>query len=155
MRLAALMLPIGDARRVRSVLKALKFSTAELEMAAALVGVGHRDRDAAWTPPAIRRVLAGLPAPARALAIDLWAAAPAPNRALIEGARAVLAARDPLAIGELAVTGQDVMAALAIAPGPEIGKILARLLDDVLEDPARNKREELIARVARTTPLST
>jgi hypothetical protein len=35
-----------------------------------------------------------------------------------------------------------------VSPGPALGRTLARLLDDVLDDPARNTRDALLARVA-------
>jgi tRNA nucleotidyltransferase/poly(A) polymerase len=53
--------------------------------------------------------------------------------------------RDPVEIGDLAVDGDDLRAA-GIPPGPALGRVLARLLEDVLEDPARNTREWLIPR---------
>jgi hypothetical protein len=45
---------------------------------------------------------------------------------------------------DLAVTGHDVMQTLGIRPGPMIGKVLERLLERVLEDPALNQRESLL-----------
>lgn len=56
--------------------------------------------------------------------------------------------RDPIALADLAVDGDDLLAA-GIAPGPALGQILAALRDAVLEDPARNTRTELLA-LART-----
>ena len=47
--------------------------------------------------------------------------------------------------GELAITGNDLVAA-GIPAGPELGRILGRLLDVVLDDPALNTREVLLAR---------
>ena len=52
--------------------------------------------------------------------------------------------RDPLVLKELAVTGKDLMIALAMPPGPAIGRILAMLVDRVLDDPAANNRETLL-----------
>ena len=59
----------------------------------------------------------------------------------------VRARREATARGELAVTGDDLIAA-GIPPGPGIGRILGRLLDAVLDDPALNTRETLLARAA-------
>jgi len=42
------------------------------------------------------------------------------------------------------VTGADLMRELALAPGPLLGRLLAMLLDRVLDDPALNAREQLI-----------
>ncbi len=60
--------------------------------------------------------------------------------------QAIRAAQDPLTLRDLAVTGDDLLAA-GVRPGPDVGTALARLLDEVLEDPARNTKEYLLARV--------
>ena len=49
-------------------------------------------------------------------------------------------------VADLAVTGKDVIAA-GVPKGPEIGRILKKLLDMVIEDPAKNDREYLLARI--------
>jgi tRNA nucleotidyltransferase (CCA-adding enzyme) len=76
---------------------------------------------------------------------------PAPSAAAVASAyrRAIrIAFRDPVEIGDLAVDGDDLLSA-GVPAGPEIKRVLERLLDDVLEDPARNTRAALLARVAR------
>jgi tRNA nucleotidyltransferase (CCA-adding enzyme) len=55
-------------------------------------------------------------------------------------------AGDPLTLQDLAVNGNDLIAA-GVRPGPDVGDTLRRLLDEVLEDPRRNTRDYLIARV--------
>jgi tRNA nucleotidyltransferase (CCA-adding enzyme) len=60
-------------------------------------------------------------------------------------AREVRATRPPLAVGDLALDGRGLMA-LGLEPGPGFGRILDGLLDWVLDDPARNRRELLEAR---------
>ncbi len=60
--------------------------------------------------------------------------------------RSIREAKDPLTLKDLAVTGDDLLAA-GVRPGPEVGETLARLLAEVLEDPARNTREYLLSRV--------
>ena len=52
-----------------------------------------------------------------------------------------------LGLADLAVGGADVMEVLGLAPGPEVGTMLERLLDEVLDEPARNNREGLRARI--------
>jgi tRNA nucleotidyltransferase (CCA-adding enzyme) len=47
---------------------------------------------------------------------------------------------------QLALTGDDLRAA-GVAAGPELGRILERLLDVVLDDPARNESAALLALV--------
>jgi tRNA nucleotidyltransferase (CCA-adding enzyme) len=45
---------------------------------------------------------------------------------------------------QLAVTGNDLVAA-GISPGPELGRLIEKLLEAVVEDPARNTRDSLLA----------
>lgn len=56
----------------------------------------------------------------------------------------ILQEKQPLGISDLAISGHDVMAELGLKPGPMVGKALAFLLDQVLEDPSRNTKETLL-----------
>ena len=60
-------------------------------------------------------------------------------------ARAVRASAPPLAVGDLALDGRGLIG-LGLKPGPHFGRILEGLLDWVLEDPSRNRRELLAER---------
>lgn len=53
---------------------------------------------------------------------------------------------DPISIAMLAIKGQDLMTENGLTPGPKIGAILDVLLSEVLEDPTRNTRENLLTR---------
>lgn len=55
---------------------------------------------------------------------------------------------DCLDLKHLAVTGQDLMAA-GFRPGRELGQELSRLLELVLEDPARNRKEYLLEKARK------
>ena len=48
---------------------------------------------------------------------------------------------------DLAVDGHDVMKIACLRQGPEVGRILDRLLDEVLEHPEYNTREKLLAMI--------
>lgn len=50
----------------------------------------------------------------------------------------------PLTLKELAVSGSDLMQHARIEKGPRVGKVLARLLEEVLKDPSKNDRETLL-----------
>ena len=52
-------------------------------------------------------------------------------------------------VRQLAVDGTDVMARLAIGPGPAVGIILDALLQAVLDDPGMNDREKLLEMAMR------
>ena len=73
-------------------------------------------------------------------------AATSPRSALPKVVAAIRAARDPLTLKDLAVRGEDLITA-GVRPGPDVGDMLQRLLGDVLEDPRRNSRDHLLARV--------
>jgi tRNA nucleotidyltransferase (CCA-adding enzyme) len=94
--------------------------------------------------------------------VDARRAASALGRPLVEPALAVLGATPqqrahaeaclqgaPLAVGELAIKGGQLIAAGVLAPGPAIGETMRALLAWVLDDPARNEPDTLIA-YART-----
>jgi tRNA nucleotidyltransferase (CCA-adding enzyme) len=61
-----------------------------------------------------------------------------------ERVRAELAAGAVLEREDLAVKGDDLIAELGLSPGPHLGRILDRLLDRVLADPALNDRATLL-----------
>lgn len=54
---------------------------------------------------------------------------------------------DPISAKMLEVNGEDVMKELDIKPGPKVGLILNFLLAEVLEDPNKNKKENLKKRI--------
>lgn len=68
-----------------------------------------------------------------------------PAGAALETLGAVRKSGAPLTLRALAVNGND-LAAAGLAKGRETGRMLAALLDEVLEDPARNERGYLLAR---------
>lgn len=57
-----------------------------------------------------------------------------------------VALRDPIEIADLAVDGDDLRRA-GVRPGPDMGRVLSALLDEVLDDPSRNSHERLMARL--------
>lgn len=60
----------------------------------------------------------------------------------------IQAERQPLTIKELAVDGRDLIRE-GMKPGPEMGRMLERLLDLVLEEPEANQKESLLRAVRR------
>jgi tRNA nucleotidyltransferase (CCA-adding enzyme) len=57
----------------------------------------------------------------------------------------------PHRLSQLAVDGADLIE-LGYRPGPELGRVLGRLLDAVVEDPSLNRRETLLARAKELLP---
>lgn len=62
----------------------------------------------------------------------------------------IIQAGECVSLKTLAVNGKDLIE-VGIEPGKELGEILNRLLDEVLEDPAKNNREYLISKALKTT----
>ncbi len=64
------------------------------------------------------------------------------------------ALRDPLSVAMLALRGEDVIRETGIAPGPRVGYILHALLEEVLDDPARNTSDYLATQAKALAALS-
>ena len=56
----------------------------------------------------------------------------------------IMERRDCISLKQLAVTGKDLIDA-GMRPGKEIGELLKRMLEDVLEEPSHNEKEYLIS----------
>ena len=66
----------------------------------------------------------------------------------------VLREHEAVKVAMLQVNGQDVMKVLGITPGPKVGHVLNALLEEVLDDPAKNKKEYLESRIQNLGRLS-
>jgi len=53
---------------------------------------------------------------------------------------------------DLAINGSDVMRITGLSPGPEVGRILEELSEDLMDHPERNKRTKLAAMVKKMNP---
>lgn len=156
-RLAAMFVELGDpafdprrrdmrlSERVDTILRALKFSNAEAQAAAYVASVVRAAEVADLSPLETRALFASIGREHAPRAVAVWKVHAPRHDAVIAEAERILAAREPLAGKDLAVTGKDLIDALKLAPGPAIGRILALLLDRVLAEPALNTREQLLA----------
>jgi putative nucleotidyltransferase with HDIG domain len=99
-----------------------------------LARIGPSELPALW---ALRR--ADLQARGKLVAEGLSNQAEAERRFAAE-----LARESALKIADLAIGGEDVMRQLSIPPGQQVGQVLARLLDRVIDDPELNIRSELV-----------
>jgi tRNA nucleotidyltransferase (CCA-adding enzyme) len=129
-----------------SVLTRLKASNAEVARAAAMV----TGPDAPEGPGDVgaRRWMAAVGDATEDLAL-LWQlrhGMPAPWADTVKGIRE---RNEATSRKQLAVTGNDLIA-IGMAPGPQLGATLDRLLDLVLEQPALNTRDTLLAEARRT-----
>ena len=128
------------AKDPASLLTRLKCSTKDIERGRA-IGQWRAKYPDPKDPVAVRRWLAAV----GPYADDLLALLPAP-RSLLQGVERIRAGGEPLTLKDLAVKGDDLIAA-GVRPGPDVGETLARLLEEVLEDPDRNTKAYLLSRV--------
>jgi tRNA nucleotidyltransferase/poly(A) polymerase len=158
-RLATLFLGLDDAA-VRKTLRELRFSNRETEWIGNVTAAWQHLEPEMCTALAsstgvtdamLRRWIA---VAGRTVARDLfrvtaarWREAPgAPSPRIVARMyrRATrVAFRDPVAIGDLAIDGDD-LRVIGVAPGPRVGSMLRALLDLVIEDPALNDRGALL-----------
>jgi len=171
LRIAALFSDL-TGREAESALRALRFSNQDIAWIGALVDrwrmhavpltamlTSARVADEGLDAKDIRRLAASvgrlrIGAFVR-LASARWSAArergegPVPTPPRIHSLHRQLlrsAFRDPLEVADLAIDGDDLRRA-GVRPGPTMGRVLMTLLDEVLDDTARNTRDALLARV--------
>jgi len=60
---------------------------------------------------------------------------------------------DPVSVKMLKIKGNDIMQILKISPGPKIGRILDILLSNVLDDPKKNKKQNLEKEIKKINKL--
>jgi tRNA nucleotidyltransferase/poly(A) polymerase len=58
----------------------------------------------------------------------------------------VLTAGAAFSVKDLAIDGRALMQDLGMKPGPDLGRILKALLEEVVDDPSKNQREALLER---------
>jgi len=129
------------AKDPASLLTRLKCSTKDIERGRA-IGLWRDKYPDAKDVVATRRWLSQV----GAYADDLLTLLPAPRSVLRATVERIRAAGEPLTLKDLAVKGDDLIAA-GVRSGPDVGETLQRLLDEVLEDPSRNTRQYLLSRV--------
>ena len=143
------------ARLATDILERLKFPRRETERVALLVAEHNWHYLPEWNDGTVRRVLARigpeqLPALWKLRRADLSAR----GRLVEEGLANQAAAEtrfqreidraSALKVTDLAIGGEDVMRELRIGPGRQVGEVLSRLLERVLDDPDLNTGEQLI-----------
>jgi tRNA nucleotidyltransferase (CCA-adding enzyme) len=147
------------AAKTMVLLERLRFPLAERDAIIRLVRDHMFEYRAEWTDAAVRRWLRRVTPEA---VEDLFALRQADAAAKSTEGRSedvnaafrariaeILQASHVLERTQLAIGGTDVMEVLQMSPGPEVGRVLEELLNQVLEHPALNNREVLIAMLER------
>ena len=149
---------VVGAELASALMRRLRYSRGEIERVEHLVRHHMFAYTPEWTDAAVRRFVRRMGA---ARLADLFALRRADNEAsgVVEpqrgglsdlAARAEAELRDgALETGQLAVRGDDLIAELGLSPGPVVGRLLQVLLEAVLEEPAHNERNTLLALARR------
>ncbi len=166
-RLALPFLPLGGAGTKRA-LTALRASNHDIAFASALAEswvtcaepLEQLARASAPDRVALRRLVARIGRVRVHGTIRAFAAVWAARRARAQAAPAAgdvhrlvrlmltIAWREPIALGDLAITGADLQDA-GVRPGPAMGRILQTLLESVLVNPAVNTHHQLLVLAQR------
>lgn len=160
---AGLLHPLGPAG-ARSVLERLRFASREVAAICRLIELLPFDYEPGWSEAQVRRFMRAVGVASLDALLSLRGAhddaSRDPDAAALCGAlRARVAtqrqAAVPLTLAELAIDGADLRTTLGMPEGPAIGFILDALLEEVVEEPASNRRATLLARAAQIdTPES-
>jgi tRNA nucleotidyltransferase (CCA-adding enzyme) len=151
LRVAALMADLVSGPQARDIGLRLKFPNKVADTVGLLVEHAALETRLADSDPALRRLLArlglghleSLLAVAQAR-IQVRAPEKLPDFSrLQERLRSLAAAKPPLSAKELALTGKDIMATLAVGPSPVVGEATRYLLESVLDEPSLNQPETL------------
>jgi tRNA nucleotidyltransferase (CCA-adding enzyme) len=166
-RLALPFLPLGKVG-ARDALMALRASNTDVAYASAVADSWTSSASELETAAqaetvdvvALRRIVAGIGRTRVHGTIRAFAAVWAARRAAGSAAPTVahvarlarrmlrIAYRDPIALTDLAITGDD-LRGVGVKPGPAMGQILQQLLTQVLDDPALNTRDQLLSLARR------
>ena len=170
LRLAALLHDIGKpataadgrfighdavgARMAEALLSRLAWPRREIEPVVALIAGHMFSYEQRWSDAAVRRFVRRVGRELVADQLRLREAdnvgsglpADAGNVEQLRGRVRMLLEESPaLTLAELAIDGHDLIAELGLSPGPQIGALLERLLDGVIDRPERNARDQLLA----------
>ena len=157
----------GSLEIAAAILTRLKASHGLTKEVLALVRHHGTHPEAGWSDAACRRFLRRLAEDG--LPLDRWAAFRRADQqakgledpdceprhaAVVARLEALVAARPPLSVRDLALDGGALMALAGLKGGPWLGALQARLLEAVLDAPARNTPEALaaLAREALASP---
>lgn len=151
------------AELVEPMLARLRFSNEERERITHLVRHHLVCYDSSWSDAAVRRWIRRI---GQERLEDLYALNEAdirgkdrdaepdlvPLAELRRRVAEIIARGEAITARDLAIGGRELMQQLGMRPGPKMGVLLDRLLEEVLEEPSRNQPDVLLARAAAILP---
>ena len=145
-----------SARMADDIMKRLRFDNDTRHKVVKLVK--YHDLDMAWTPKGVRKAIVKLSEELFPLFLEVQRAdfmaqsmykreeKEAENKELQRLYAQILEEKNCVSLKTLAVTGSDLIAE-GMKPGKEIGEVLQKLLEEVLEEPSLNTKEILLKKV--------
>ena len=143
---------VVGAKMTKKILERLKFPKKEIDLVEKLIRTHMFFSDTEQiTLSAVRRIIAKVGVE------NIWALMDvresdrvgmkkkeAPYRLRKYFAMIEEALHDPISVGQLKINGEDLIKDMKMTPGPRIGWILHALLEEVIDDPAKNTKEHLL-----------
>ncbi|MBI5701813.1 HD domain-containing protein [Candidatus Saganbacteria bacterium] len=142
-----------------NILKRLKFSNEIIKKVSNLVSNHMFNYDKTWGASAIRRFIkrVGIENIDDLFLLrraDMFAMRARTSAAYLKNLEKrinkVFKEENALRLSDLKINGRDIMSELKIKPGPQVGKILNKLLEKVLDDPSLNERKKLLRLIRET-----
>jgi poly(A) polymerase/tRNA nucleotidyltransferase (CCA-adding enzyme) len=145
---------VEGARMAEAVMRRLRFGAQDTARVRELIRHHMFAYEPAWTDAAVRRFIRRV---GHELLDDLFAlreaddaasGAEEPSVGGLSELRARIGEQEsaPLAHRHLAIDGHDLQRALHVPSGPGLGRLLDRLMEEVVDDPTLNRREVLLRR---------
>jgi tRNA nucleotidyltransferase (CCA-adding enzyme) len=152
-----------SARKADAILRRLRYPNEERTRIVHLVQQHMFHYNAEWTDSAVRRFVRTIGTEnlddlfearrADTLGNGLRRSAASAELAELRGRIVEIVAKDTaFSVRDLHVDGEALKSTLGIEEGPAIGRLLEALLEEVLEDPARNERGWLLTRAGEILP---
>ena len=148
----------AGAKIAKAILKRLKFDNKTIELVTKLVE--HHEFRTPLSDKAIRHLMVGVGNENMEMLMslrsaDIFAQSDYQREEKMSGlvdfweqVMRIRKGKNPLSISELSIRGADLVE-MGIPEGPEIGRILNRLLEEVLEAPGKNTRDYLLQSARR------
>ena len=148
-----------SAKLAVTIMKRWRFSNGETEKTAKLIENHMLHNFKSWKPATFRRLIIRVGKENVDDLLHLWKAdrlahGTEPDdkiekdfRLLREKIYHFCATFDVLSVKDLSLGGKEVMEILGVKPGPVVGQVLRRLLEEVIKDPAKNNPDQLRAMV--------
>jgi len=144
-----------SAKMAREIMSRWRFSNAEIEKAEKLIANHMLHNFKLWKASAFRRLVIRVGKENIEDLLELWKADRLAHgteppekveddfRLLNQQIKRTLETFDVFSVKDLAIGGKEIMEITGLSPGPAVGQVLRRLMDEVIKDPQKNTPDTL------------